>query len=396
MLSPKIVRRVKLWRVICMAFSAFIFNTTEFIPVALLSDIAKSFQMPVSQTGLMITIYAWIVSLLSLPFMLLTAKLERRSLLIKLFILFILSHILSCVAWNFHVLLISRIGIAISHSVFWAITASLTVRLAPKDKKAQALGLLAMGSALAMVLGLPLGRIIGQWLGWRTTFGVIGVVAFIVLIFLYKLLPHLVSKNAGSLKSVPILFKRPLLVGLFVLTAIVISAHFTAYSYVEPFMIQEVTIAPTETTLILLLFGCAGMIASFLFGRFHRFGPAKFLLIAMISLSLSLFLLLLLKQHSAFTYPLILLWGTGIAGIGLSLQIRILQLAPDATDVAMAIFSGIYNIGIGGGALLGNQVMQHLGLSYIGVVGGILALFSMLLFLFIHLRYRYLPIQITQ
>ncbi|URL06301.1 sugar transporter [Avibacterium sp. 21-595] len=396
MLSPKIVRRVKLWRVICMAFSAFIFNTTEFIPVALLSDIAKSFQMPVSQTGLMITIYAWIVSLLSLPFMLLTAKLERRSLLIKLFILFILSHILSCVAWNFHVLLISRIGIAISHSVFWAITASLTVRLAPKDKKAQALGLLAMGSALAMVLGLPLGRIIGQWLGWRTTFGVIGVVAFIVLIFLYKLLPHLVSKNAGSLKSVPILFKRPLLVGLFVLTAIVISAHFTAYSYVEPFMIQEVTIAPTETTLILLLFGCAGMIASFLFGRFHRFGPAKFLLIAMVSLSLSLFSLLILKQHSAFTYPLILLWGIGIAGIGLSLQIRILQLAPDATDVAMAIFSGIYNIGIGGGALLGNQVMQHLGLSYIGVVGGILALFSMLLFLFIHLRYRYLPIQITQ
>ncbi|MCW9733344.1 sugar transporter [Avibacterium sp. 20-15] len=396
MLSPKIVRRVKLWRVICMAFSAFIFNTTEFIPVALLSDIAKSFQMPVSQTGLMITIYAWIVSLLSLPFMLLTAKLERRSLLIKLFILFILSHILSCVAWNFHVLLISRIGIAISHSVFWAITASLTVRLAPKDKKAQALGLLAMGSALAMVLGLPLGRIIGQWLGWRTTFGVIGVVAFIVLIFLYKLLPHLVSKNAGSLKSVPILFKRPLLVGLFVLTAIVISAHFTAYSYVEPFMIQEVTIAPTETTLILLLFGCAGMIASFLFGRFHRFGPAKFLLIAMVSLSLSLFSLLLLKQHSAFTYPLILLWGIGIAGIGLSLQIRILQLAPDATDVAMAIFSGIYNIGIGGGALLGNQVMQHLGLSYIGVVGGILALFSILLFLFIHLRYRYLPIQITQ
>lgn len=118
MLSPKIVRRVKFWRVLCMAFSAFIFNTTEFLPVALLSDIAESFQMSVSQTGLIITIYAWIVSLLSLPFMLLTAKIERRGLLIKLFILFILSHILSCIAWNFQILVISRIGIAISHSIF--------------------------------------------------------------------------------------------------------------------------------------------------------------------------------------------------------------------------------------------------------------------------------------
>lgn len=390
MLSSKIVRRIKLWRVICLAFSAFIFNTTEFIPVALLSNIAESFQMPVSQTGLMITIYAWIVSILSLPLMLITAKLERRFLLINVFILFIFSHILSCIAWNFHVLLVSRIGVAISHSIFWAITASLTVRVAPKDKKAQALGLLAMGSALAMVLGLPIGRIVGQWLGWRWTFGLIGINAFIILIFLYRLLPYLVSKNAGSLQSISVLFHRPLLVGVFILTAVLILAHFTAYSYIEPFMLLEAKIAPTETTVILLLFGCAGIIASSLFGRFHRIGPAKFLLITIGMLMFSLLTLLLLKTYSIFIYPLILIWGIGISGIGLSLQIRVLQLAPDATDVAMAMFSGIYNIGIGAGSLLGNQVIQYLGLPYIGIVGTIFALLGLLLFLGIHLRYRHL------
>ncbi|MDY4594294.1 MAG: sugar transporter [[Pasteurella] aerogenes] len=393
MLSPKIVRRVKLWRVICMAFSAFIFNTTEFIPVALLSDIAEGFSMPVSQVGLMITIYAWIVSLLSLPFMLLTAKLERRSLLIKLFILFIASHILSAVAWNYWVLLISRIGVAIAHSVFWAITASLVVRLAPKDKKAQALGLLAMGGALAMVLGLPLGRLIGQMFGWRVTFALIGVVAVVILLFLYKLLPHLVNKNAGTIHSVPILFKRPFLVGLYILTIIIISAHFTVYSYIEPFMLHISQMPAGLTTGILLIFGLSGIVASLLFNRYHRFGPAKFLLLSMGILTVALFSLLLFSQQHTLLFVLVLMWGIGIAGIGLSLQVRVLQLAPDATDVAMAIFSGIYNIGIGGGALIGQQIMTNLGLNYIGIIGGILAMIGTIFFLIIHLKYRYLPIK---
>ncbi|MDY4280025.1 MAG: sugar transporter [[Pasteurella] mairii] len=393
MLSPKIVRRVKLWRVICMAFSAFIFNTTEFIPVALLSDIAEGFSMPVSQVGLMITIYAWIVSLLSLPFMLLTANLERRSLLIKLFILFITSHILSSVAWNYWVLLISRIGVAVAHSVFWAITASLVVRLAPKDKKAQALGLLAMGSALAMVLGLPLGRLIGQMFGWRVTFALIGVVAVMILLFLYKLLPHLVSKNAGTIRSVPILFKRPFLVGLYILTILIISAHFTVYSYIEPFMLQISQMPAGLTTGILLIFGLSGIVASLLFNRYHRFGPAKFLLLSMVILITALFSLLLFSQQHTLLFALVFLWGIGIAGVGLSLQVRVLQLAPDATDVAMAIFSGIYNIGIGGGALIGQQIMTNLGLNYIGIVGGTLAMIGAIFFLVIHLKYRYLPIK---
>lgn len=379
---------VAYFRVFALAFAAFIFNTTEFVPVALLSDIAQGFDMPVSQTGLMITVYAWIVSLMSLPLMLVTAKLERRSLLLKLFVLFVLSHALSVFAWNYWVLLVSRVGVAFSHSVFWAITASLSMRVAPKGKQTQALGMIAMGSALAMVLGLPLGRIVGQWLGWRATFGVIGISALLVLLILAKLLPHLPSKNAGSLSSLPLLAKRPLLISVYTVTALMVSAHFTAYSYIEPFVKNISGMSDNTATLILLVFGLAGFVASFLFGRIYRFFPAKFITLSLIIITLSLFCLLMFSQNIILIFILIFFWGVGIAAMSLGLQMRMLQLSPDATDVATAIFSGIYNIGIGGGALIGNQVMQHFGLENIGFVGAILGSLAILLFIFTHLKYR--------
>ena len=387
MYSLQIVRRLKFFRVILLAFAGFVFNTTEFLPVALLSDIADSFHIPVEQAGLMITLYAWIVSLMSLPFMLMTAKLERRSLLIKLLIVFVASHVLSVLAWDFWMLLLSRIGIAFTHAIFWSITASLAVRVAPKDKKAQAIGLLAMGSALAMVLGLPLGRVIGQYFGWREAFAIIAVLAFTILILLYRFLPHLESRNAGSLRSLPLLIKRPLLLGLYALTILIISAHFTAYSYIEPFMVRIGEMSDSAATTILLIFGLSGITASLLFNRFYRRLPTAFLLTSMGILGLSLVLLLPLSGSQFSMFLLAFVWGIGISGIGLSLQVRVLQLASDATDVAMAIYSGLYNVGIGGGALLGNQVMQYLGLANIGFSGSALALLGIGLFVYLHVRY---------
>ena len=364
----------KQWVSVCaLAVGAFIFNTTEYIPIALLSDIGQSFGKAATEVGMMITVYAWIVALLSLPLMLMTKNIERRKLLLMLFALFALFHALSFFSWNFNILLISRIGIALTHAVFWSITASLAVRLAPTGKTNQALGLLSTGTVLAMVLGIPLGRVVGQYFGWQLSFLLIGVCAAGVMLVLAKNLPALPSQNTGSLSSLPSLFKRRNLMLLYAMTVLIITAHFTAYSYIEPFVLQVGGFKAEQVTIVLSLYGLAGFAASYLFGKWFAKSQRLFMLGAVAVILLSALLLLPFASFPYAVYALVFIWGVAIVIVSLGMVSKVLAFASDATDVANSIYSGLYNVGIGGGALLGHYVTVWFGLSNIGIAGALLA-----------------------
>jgi len=387
-MQPTTDSRKTAWlRVVLLAIAAFVFNTTEFVPVGLLSDIAADFSMQTADVGIMLTIYAWVVALLSLPLMLLTRNIERRLLLGVLFLIFIVSHVLSTVAWDFRSLMVSRVGIALSHAVFWSITASLAIRVAPAGKKTQALSMLATGTALAMVLGVPIGRVVGQYLGWRTTFGAIGLSALVLMIMLGRILRRLPSEHTGSLSSVPMLFRRPALVSMYLLVTLVVTAHYTAYSYIEPFMQTVAHSSGNFTTLLLLLFGSAGIVGSVLFSTLGNKFPSGLLIAAIALITLCMGLLIFAAVRPAAISTLCVVWGMAMMMIGLGMQVRVLSLAPDATDVAMSLMSGIYNIGIGAGALLGNQVSLHLSMAEVGNVGGMIGLVALLWCVYIFRRY---------
>ena len=112
-----------------MTVSAFIFNTSEFMPIGLLTDIAKSFSISEAKAGMLITVYSWIVMLLSLPLMLLVSKIDYKKLFMGTVALFGICQVLTVLSNSYGMLMASRIGVACAHAIFWSIASPIAVRM---------------------------------------------------------------------------------------------------------------------------------------------------------------------------------------------------------------------------------------------------------------------------
>lgn len=354
--------------VLCVTFGAFIFNTSEFIPIGLLGAIGNDFSMSDSEVGVMLTIYAWVVALASLPLMLYFAQSNLKSLMLGVIAVFVLSHFISALSQNFTMLVASRIGVALSHALFWSIASVMAVRAAPKGKQSSALGFVITGSSLAMIVGLPLGRMIGLYVDWRVSFLCIGLVALCVGIAFWRVFPTMSNTQSISLKTLPTLLHNKAFMKICFLTLVFVSGHFSAYTYIEPFLENVAGFRASSVTFILCLFGLMGVVGSVLFARFYERFHLAFVRLSLFGLGLSMLLLYVVSESSVATTLLCAVWGLCFMLFGVIFQSQVIAAVPNATAVAMSIYSGIFNVGIGSGALIGGLAYTHFGIESIGFV----------------------------
>ena len=222
-----------------LTLAAFVFNTSEFIPIALLSDIQVDFGITEAKAGMLISVYAWMVMLLSLPLMIMASKVELRRLMLWLVALFAGFQIASFLSTGYYMLMASRIGVACTHAIFWSIVSVIAVRIVPAKYSSVALSSVVTGSSLAMVLGLPIGRIIGLQIGWRMTFLSIGIFAILTFIYLLSTLPALPAKDKFSVKELPALLKNRTLINMYLFTLMVATSFFLTSSTCHPKIIRE-------------------------------------------------------------------------------------------------------------------------------------------------------------
>lgn len=358
-----------------MTISAFLVNTSEFMPIGLLTDISNDFNMTAAQAGVMITAYSWTVTILSLPLMLLACKIKPKKLLLGTLTVFAVCQVLSVISIGFPFLVVSRIGVACAHSIFWAIASPLAVRVVSKEHQSKALSAIITGTAIAMVLGMPLGRMIGLQIGWRMTFLCVAVISFLVLVYLAFVFPKIENTESFSINQLPELFKNSRLMITYIIAFLFATGYYTTYSYIEPFL-QKVAGFPSNiVTVTLMLFGIAGLSGSYLFSQYyddHRFAFVQTVLFGFAGA------LALLYPASINMYMIILvcaIWGIAAMAFQTSFQAEIIRcVSTAASSVAMAIFSAIFNLGIGSGTWLGGVVYTNISLSFIGFVGAVIVL----------------------
>lgn len=362
-------RTIKAWfPVLLIGMCSFIFVTSEMMPVGLLPDISISIGRAEATTGLLVTGYAWVVALFSLPLTLATASKNRRKLLLILIGIFFAGNLLCAIAGTFAHLFVSRIVIASTHCIFWAITPPLATRLAPKGGEGMGLAIIAGGSTLAVVLGVPFGTFIGHQFGWRLAFGSVGGVAFLIGAILFFLLPTLPSKQTGNWESLPSILKNKSLIAAYGVIAFIVSGHFFVYTYFVPYLQRVFHLQEQAVVYTLLVVGLSGAVGVLLGGLF----AVKHLRPMMIVSAPAILVMMLLVytfQHSyAISLACMIVWSVAMSMIGLCFQVWILDLAPNARDAATALLSGTFNFGIGGGALYGSIALRHTEIEWLPLI----------------------------
>lgn len=370
-----------------LTFAVFVFNTSEFMPIGLLTDIATDLNISEARARLLISVYAWVVAIMSLPLMIMVSKMELKRLLLSIIALFVVSHVASAFAEGYYTLMLSRIGVACAHAIFWSIAPPLAVRTVPDGKRALGLSTIATGSSVAMVVGLPLGRVVGLYVGWRMTFLSIAIISALIFIFIAVVFPKLQSRGKFAFKQLPDLLHNRVLVGVFIMSVLFATAHYTGYSYIEPFLGKVAALSPDVVTLVLIVFGASGMLGSISFSKYYMANRRRFMFVMTIGPALCLLLLQVAAASLLSVVVVCIMWGAMATAFNIAFLDNTIRFAPEnATSIGMSIFSGIFNLGIGSGAYVGGLVVSHLSIDYIGYAGGLIGLIATL-----YLAVRYFP-----
>lgn len=350
------------WAVSAVGLATFSVVTTEMLPVGLLTPIAESLGASTGTAGLMISLPALLAALFAPLVVIAAGGIDRRRILCALLALLLVANIASALAPGVGWLLAARVLVGFCMGGIWAIAGGLAARLVPAHRIGLATSIIFGGVAAASVLGVPLGALIGDALGWRCAFAAMALFSAAVMLLHLRVVPALpVSTSVQARQIVQQLGHRGLQRGLW-LTLLLVAGHFIAFTYVRPLLTSVSGVDASWIGALLFAYGLAGIAGNFIAGPLAARHPRGTLLAIASGLLLTPLLLLWLGGTPSGGIAVLLLWGLAYGGVSVGLMSWMMKALPQAVEVATALYVGVFNIGIALGAWGGGWLLDGIGL----------------------------------
>ncbi|WP_214323308.1 MFS transporter [Nonomuraea sediminis] len=349
-----------------VAVGTFAVVTSEMLPVGLLTSIAADLSVSDGTAGLMVSVPGLVAAVSAPVLAIATRRLDRRIPLLAMMALLVLANLLSGIAPNFPVMLAARLLTGVSIGGFWAFASGLAPRLVPGQAVGRATSVIMSGVSVALVLGVPASTFLATYAGWRAAFLIVAGLALVVFAVLSRALPVMPGDEAGAARE-PLTGRIKVLLAI---TVLVITGHFSAYTYLRPFLEQVSHAGPALVGTALLLFGAAGVVGNFAGSGMTARRPGAALVVRALLIGLAAAALALLVT------PLVPLavWGLAYGGVGVALQLWIMQAG--GRELATAAFVSAFNVSVSLGSFVGGRVLDGASASAVMWVGAVLALLT--------------------
>jgi MFS transporter, DHA1 family, inner membrane transport protein len=350
----------------------FVLGSGELLVVGVLDRIAADLHVTIPAAGTLVTAYALGLAIGGPILTALTIKLEKKIVLIGTVALFIACNLVAVLTADYSLFLVLRFLIGALQGLFIAGAFIAGMSVVPPERMGQAIGIVVSGVAVSGALGMPLGTLVGQTLGWRGSFMAIVVGAVVTLIGTVALIPTVPPAGAGAGHQAKYAFAPRVLAVLF-LNFIVFSATFAALTYLVPFLQSVTGISGAMLSVFLLAYGAATALGSVRGGKFADWNAGRTLIIGSIGLAVSLLALYFVGPIAWLVALVLIAWGLSFYSIVPSLQVRVITLAGPGGQLAQSLPVSAANVGIAFGALAGGIAIDHYSASATVITGLIFA-----------------------
>ncbi|TMU25806.1 MFS transporter [Halomonas sp. ATBC28] len=351
--------RLPITALLALALAGFVTILTEALPAGLLPQIGAGLEVSESLAGQLVTLYAIGSLVAAIPLMAATQGVRRRPLLLAAIVGFAIANTITTLSTSYIWTMMARFLAGVAAGLLWALLAGYAARMVPEHLKGRAIAIAMVGTPLALSLGVPAGTFLGTLMGWRACFGIMTLMALILIVWVHIKVPDFAGQSVGKRLTLRQVFTLPgIRPVLFVVLAFVL-AHNILYTYIAPFL-ADANLAE-RTDLVLLVFGIAALVGIWVIGvlidRYLR---------VMTLASTSLFGLAALMLGIAGDMPVAIYvavgaWGLAFGGAATLFQTALAKAAGEAADVAQSMLVTVWNLAIAGGGIVGGVLLDRFG-----------------------------------